>query len=117
MKTNYHILALSLIVAGHTASTWSGWPADSPAKPVLLYSRYYNAEGENRYLPDDTYQQVIQRLRQDFEVRVHNKPPTMETLADVKLLFIVNPSDKAAGNHPPPPHVSAADIKALTEFV
>ena len=41
------------------ASTWIGWSADSPAKPVLLYSRYYNAEGENRYLPDDTYKQVL----------------------------------------------------------
>src|SRR5436190_8079961 len=117
MKTKYHLLALSLIVAVHTASTWSAWSADSTAKPVLLYSRYYNAEGENRYLPDDTYKQVIQRLRQDFDVRVHNEPPTRETLADVKLLFIVNPSDKAVGNHPPPPHVSAADIRVLTEFV
>jgi len=117
MKTKYHLLSLSLMVGCHTASTWSGWPADSPTKPVLLYSRYYNAEGENRYLPDDTYKQVIQRLRQDFDVRVHNKPPTRETLADVKLLFIVNPSDKAAGNHPAPPHVSVADIKVLTEFV
>jgi len=117
MKTKYHLLALALMVGCHTASTWSGWSADSPAKPVLLYSRYYNAEGEKRYLPDDTYRQVIQRLRQDFEVRVHSKPPTRETLADVKLLFIVNPSDKAVGNHPPPPHVSVADIKVLTEFV
>ena len=117
MKIIYHLLALSLIVGCHTASTWSGWSADSPSKPVLLYSRYYNAEGENRYLPDDTYKQVIQRLRQDFDVRVHNKPPTRETLADVKLLFIVNPSDKAVGNHSPPPHVSAADINVLKEFV
>ena len=109
--------ALSLILGGLAASTSSGWSADSAAKPVLLYSRYYNAEGENRYLPDDTYKQVIQRLRQDFDVRVHNKPLTKETLADVKLLFMVNPSDKAVGNHPPPPHVSVADIKVLTEFV
>src|SRR6185503_17106955 len=117
MKTKYHLLALSLMVGCHAASTWSGWSADSLAKPVLLYSRYYNAEGENRYLPDDTYKQVIQRLRQDFDVRVHNKPPTRETLADVKLLFIVNPNDQAVGNHPSPPHVSVADIKVLTEFV
>jgi hypothetical protein len=117
MKTKYHLLTLGLMVGGHTGSTWSGWSADSPSRPVLLYGRYYNAEGENRYLPDDTYKQVIQRLRQDFDVRVHNKPPTRETLADVKLLFIVNPSDKAVGNHPPPPHVSVSDIKVLTEFV
>src|SRR5256884_7035929 len=117
MKTKYHLLALGLMVGCYTAPTWSGWSADSPAKPVLLYSRYYNAEGENRYLPDDTYKQVIQRLRQDFAVRVHNQPLTRETLAGVKLLFIVNPSDKAVGNHAAPPHVSVADIKVLTEFV
>jgi len=117
MKTKSQILALSLIVGCQFASAWIGWPADSPAKPVLLYSRCYNAEGENRYLPDDTYKQVIQRLRQDFDVRVHNQPLTRETLADVKLLFIVNPSDKAVGTHPPPAHVSAADIKVLAGFV
>jgi hypothetical protein len=38
-------------------------------------------------------------------------------LADVKLLLIANPSDKAVGGNPPPPHVSAADIKVLVEFV
>src|SRR6266850_5432717 len=71
--------------------------ADSTAiaKPVLLYSRYYNAEGEGRYLPDGTYKDVLQRLRSDFEVRVHNRPLTHEVLADVKLVLIANPSDKA----------------------
>ena len=89
--------------------------ADS--KPVLLYSRYYNAQGEARYLPDGTYKDVLNRLRSDFDVRVHNRPLTRETLAGVKLLLIANPSDKAVGANPPPPHVSAADIRAITEFV
>src|SRR5437867_12908949 len=117
MKTKYHLLALGLMVGCHTVSTWSGWSAYSPAKPVLLYSRYYNAEGENRYLPDGTYKEVLKNLRDDFEVRVSAKPPTPETLAGVKLLLIANPNDKPVGNHPPPPHVSAADIKTLTGFV
>jgi hypothetical protein len=117
MKPMRYLLDLNLIAGCLTAATWNGWSADSKAKPVLLYSRYYNAEGENRYLPDDTYKQVIQRLRQDFDVRVHNKPPTRETLAGVNLLFIVNPSDKAVGNHPPPPHVSTTDIKVLSDFI
>jgi len=86
-------------------------------KPVLLYSRYYNAEGENRYLPDGTYKEVVQRLREDFEVRVHNQPLTHRTLAGVKLLLIANPSDRAVGTNASPPHVSPADIAALTEFV
>jgi hypothetical protein len=89
--------------------------ADS--KPVLLYSRHFNAQGEGRYLPDGTYKDVLQRLRSDFQVRVHNQPLTRESLADVKLLLIANPSDKAIGTNQAPPHVSAADIKALTEFV
>ena len=117
MKTNLLIGALTLALGVETVSGPTGIAAEPHTKPVLLYSRYYNAEGEHRYLPEGTYKQVIQRLREDFDVRIHNKPLTRDTLADVKLLFIVNPSDKAFGNNPPPPHVSAADINVLSEFV
>jgi hypothetical protein len=116
MKTKSFLLFLSVIIASQGALSWRGRAADTKNKPVLLYSRYYNAQGENRYEPDGAYKQVIQRLRGDFEVRVHNKPLTRETLADVKLLLIVNPSDKAVRNNPAPPHVSDADIKVLTGF-
>ena len=117
MKTKTLIKSLALALGVETMSGPTGIAAEPHARPVLLYSRHYNAEGENRYLPDGTYKQVMQRLREDFEVRMHNKPLTRETLADVRLLFIVNPSDKAVGNNPAPPHVTAADIKVLTEFV
>ena len=117
MKTNPFIGALALAVGIETVSGPTGIAAEPHTKPVLLYSRYYNAEGEHRYDPNGTYKQVIQRLREDFEVRIHNKPLTRDTLADVKLLFIVNPSDKAVGNNPAPPHVSAADINVLSGFV
>ena len=33
------------------------------AKPVLLYCRYFNAEGETRYLPDGNFKEVLSRLR------------------------------------------------------
>src|SRR5256885_3956565 len=117
MKPNHLMGALALALGAETASGPAGLAAEPHTKPVLLYSRYYNAEGENRYLPEGAYKQVMQRLRDDFDVRIHNKPLTTKTLADVKLLLIANPSDQAVGNHPPPPHVSAADIKALTGFV
>src|SRR3989454_9801603 len=117
MKTKTLIKSLALALGVETMSGPTGIAAEPHTKPVLLYSRHYNAEGENRYLPDGTYKQVMQRLREDFEVRMHNKPLTRETLADVRLLFIVNPSDKAVGNNPAPPHVSAADINVLSEFV
>ena len=39
------------------------------ANPVLLYSRYFNAEGEARYLPEGTYAQVLKRLQ-----RLRSKP-------------------------------------------
>ena len=93
--------------------------AESPTggKPVLLYSRYFNAEGETRYLPDGTFKDVLGRLRQHFEVRVHARALTKETLADVKLVLIANPSDQAVGGHPPPPHFSPADIRTMTRFV
>ena len=91
--------------------------SDHPAKPVLLHSRYYNAEGEARYLPDGTFKDVLGRLRQHFTIRVHRQPLTSETLADVKLLLIANPSDKGVSNNPAPPHVSSSDVKTLTHFV
>lgn len=89
--------------------------ADS--KPVFLYSRYFNAQGEARYLPDGNYKDLLQRLSQDFEVLVNDKPLTTETLAGVKVILIANPSDKAVGDKPPPHHVDAKDVAALTKFV
>jgi len=117
MNTRSFLVTLTLAVGGVTSLAPGGPAAESGHKPVLLYSRCYNAEGENRYEPDGTYKQVIERLRADFDVRIHKKPLTRETLEDVKLLFIVNPSDKAVSNNPAPPHVSAADINVLTDFV
>src|SRR5688572_33331608 len=92
--------------------------ADSPAKkPVLLYSRYYNAGGETRYLPDGTYKEILTRLHIEFDVRIHSQPLNAQTLTGVNVLLIANPSDKAVGTNPPPPHVTAADIGALTRYV
>ncbi len=56
-------------------------------------------------------------MRTDFDVRVHNQPLNAQTLADVNVILIANPSDKAVGTNPPPPHVSAKDISALTRYV
>lgn len=92
-------------------------PGAEPAKPVLLYSRYFNAEGESRYLPDGTFQQVLSRLRQFFVVRITDLRLTPETLADVNVVLIANPSDKAVGDHPAPPHVAGRDLEALSRFV
>src|SRR6266702_1022983 len=117
MKTKLFFASLIVAAVLQAATGRNAWAADSPAKPVLLYSRYYNAEGENRYQPDGAYKQVIQRLRETFDVRVHKNPLTREALADVKLLLIANPSDKAVGNNPAPPHVSGADVQVLTDFV
>jgi hypothetical protein len=86
-------------------------------KPVLLYSRYYNAVGETRYLPDGTYKDVLARLEKEFEVRVNRDPLAPQTLADVSVLLLVNPSDRAIGTNPPPPHVAAAGIETLSRFV
>ena len=92
--------------------------ADSATKkPVLLYSRYFNALGEARYLPDGTYKEILTRLRNEFDVRVHSQPLKAQTLARINVLLIANPSDKAVGTNPPPPHVTAADIRALTRYV
>jgi hypothetical protein len=91
--------------------------AADTSKPVLLYSRYYNAKGETRYLPDGTFKDVLGRLRQEFDVRIHSDPLTASSLKGVKLLLIANPSEKAVDSNPPPPHVSAADVETLTGYV
>lgn len=95
-------------------------PAADPVRPgrgVLLYSRYYNAKGETRYLPDGSFKDVLEKLRGEFEVRINSDPMTGETLKGVDVLLIANPSDKAVGENPPPPHVTAQDVKVLTTFV
>jgi hypothetical protein len=86
-------------------------------KPVFLYSRYFNAPGETRYLPDGNYKDLLQRLGQDFEVRVHDQPLNAPNLAGVSVVLVANPSDKAVEGHPPPHHVDARDVTALTQFV
>jgi hypothetical protein len=87
------------------------------AKPVLLYSRYFNAKGEKRYLPDGTYSDVLKRLAENFTVRVHDQQLNVDTLDGVAVVLIANPSDKAVGDNPPPPHCSPADVTELTRFV
>lgn len=89
----------------------------SDSKPVLLYSQYYNAEGENRYAADGVYSDVITFLRKDFTVRIHREPLNPKTLADVQLVFIANPNEKAVPGYPRPPHVSETDIQHLVQFV
>lgn len=90
---------------------------NASAKPVLLYSYYFNAEGENRYPADGVFSEYMKELETDFEVRVHADPLNEETLSDVKVLLIANPNDKAVEGFPPPHHVNDSDIKTLTAFV
>ena len=89
----------------------------SATKPVFLYSRYFNAEGESRYLPDGTYQDVLRRLQAKFEVRVSREALTDANLARVRVILIANPSDQAVGSNPAPHHFSATDIAVLTRYV
>jgi hypothetical protein len=87
------------------------------AKPVLLYSRYFNAQGEKRYLADGTYSEILKLLGSRFVVRTHAEPLRASTLAEVAVVLIANPSDQAVGANPPPPHCSADDVAALTAYV
>ena len=91
--------------------------AAADPKPVFLYSRYFNAKGESRYLPDGTYSDVLKRLGETFEVRVHDQQLNLDTLQDVAVVLIANPSYKAVGANPPPPHCTAADVAELTRYV
>lgn len=91
--------------------------AAEPDKPVFLYSRYFNAKGEKRYLPDGTYKDVLDRLKDRFDVRASDEPLNEQTLKGVAVVLIANPSDKAVGKNPPPHHVSPEDVEALSRFV
>lgn len=113
--TSIRCLALSLALAILFPSP--SHAAADQAKPVFLYSRYFNAKGEKRYLPDGTYKMVLDRLKDRFDVRVSDAPLNAETLKGVSVVLIANPSAKAAGKNPPPHHVSPEDVEALTRFV
>ena len=109
------VLTLLLLICAQAFAA----AAESAAvkKPVLLYSRYFNAAGENRYLPEGTYKEILRRLRGEFEVRVQALPLNARSLAGVNVLLIANPSDQAVGTNAPPPHISAPVREALTRFV
>jgi len=104
------LIFATLLCAPHVASAQA-------AKPVLLYSRYFNAKGEPRYLPDGTFKDVLGKLAETFTVRVNDEPLNAATLKGVAVVLIANPSDKAVGNNPPPHHCSAADVAELTKYV
>ena len=87
------------------------------AKPVLLYSRYFNAKGESRYLPDGTFKDVLTKLADTFTVRVSDEPLNAATLKGVAVVLIANPSDKSVGNNPAPHHCSVADVAELARYV
>ena len=87
------------------------------AKPVVLYSRTWNAEGETRYQPDGTYSGILAKLRESCEVRVSALPITKELLAGVSVVLIANPSDKAVEGHAEPRHLVAGDRAILTDFI
>src|SRR6185312_5121986 len=93
-----------------------GFAAES-SKPVFLYSRYFNAKGEGRYLPDGQCRDVLERLRSSYDVRVNDEPLNADTLKGVAVVLISNPSDKAFRNNPAPPHMSTDDVRELTRFV
>ena len=101
------------------ASSVDAAEAATPAakKPVVLYSRAFNAVGEKRYEADGTYKDVLGRLAQNFDVRVSAAPLDRKTLEGVSVVVIANPSDKAAGTNPPPRHMLAVDILNLRQYV
>lgn len=114
LKATFAAVVAALTFVAHSADNSPATPIE---KPVLLYSRYFNAAGESRYLPDGNYRPILERLRADFVVRVSHEPLRPATLADVAVVLIANPSDRAVGTNPPPPHFTEADIRTLGRFI
>jgi hypothetical protein len=108
-------LSFRLLIAGCLTITSSVLTA-ADSNPVFLYSRYFNAKGEQRYLPDGTFKDFLKRLGGEFSVRIDDKPLTRATLG-VNVVLVANPSDKAVGDNPPPHHADARDVAELKTFV
>ena len=108
---------MRLMIAATVCAAALCCAAAETKKPVLLYSRYFNAKGEARYLADGNYKEFLQQLSNEFDVRVNSNPLDADTLRDVNVLLIANPSDNAAGNNPPPHHVDENDVRHLTAYV
>ncbi len=111
------IFSTFLLVAAAASSVHAAEAATPAKKPVVLYSRAFNAVGEKRYEADGTFKDVLARLAQDFDVRVSAAPLDRKTLEGVSVVVIANPSDKAAGTNPPPRHMLAIDILNLRQYV
>lgn len=115
MKLRFLHLCVAVLLLAPSSKSFAA--ETGATKPVFLYTRYFNAPGENRYLPDGNYKDVMMRLRTEFKVRANAEPLTRKSLADENVLLIANPSDKASGTNPPPHHISAADAKTIARFV
>ena len=85
--------------------------------PRVLYSRYFNADGEARYLPDRDYSEILAHLERSFEVRANRSEPTEDVLKEIDVLLISNPSANAVGDGPKPPGFSTPMIERLVDFV
>jgi hypothetical protein len=108
---------ISLILCSATLFLSSVELRGGDGKPVFLYSRYYNAEGEKRYLPDGSYSEILKQLRSEFEVRVHAERPTRKNLKDVDVILISNPSANPINGNPPPAKLEERDRQQLTRFI
>ncbi len=86
-------------------------------KPLLVYSRTWNAIGESRYQPDGTYSTILAKLGETFTVKSSSEPLTEAALQGVKLLIVANPSEKAVGSHPAPRHLESADRALLLKWI
>jgi hypothetical protein len=95
----------------------TGSLAGAAERPVLLYSQFLNAPGENRYPADGAYRRVFDALREEFTVRTNAGPLNAQTLADVKVLLIANPNDRAHGANPPPAHLDGERAIALYNWL
>ena len=94
-STIFLVLGLLAFFPGLTETA-----AAAEGKPVFLYSRYFNAIGESRYLPAGNFKDVLDLLGKDFDVRVNDKPLTAENLKGVSVVLVANPSDKSVSAPP-----------------
>ena len=56
-------------------------------------------------------------LREDFDVRLSHGPLTTQSLAQVRVLCLLQPARDAAPSRPAPESISASEIQVLANFI
>jgi hypothetical protein len=112
-----NLRAWILVLLGCLTLQLSNVTGQDAAKLRLLYSRRFNAQGENRYTLGGAYSRVLSALSNQFVVKSDDQPLSSKNLKGVKVVLLANVSESASGTNAAPHHISDSDVRVLSKFV